>query len=63
MKKQDIRLYAGILALCFLFPAFAQKPSVPRLVQFNGTVQQAAGRPVAGITCRCNRAGNTDRDR
>ena len=50
MKKQNTWLYVGILAIFCLAAAFAQKPSVPRLVQFNGTVQQAAGRPVAGIT-------------
>jgi len=50
VKIQDIRLFAGIVAIYCLSPAFAQKQSVPHLVQFSGTVQQAAARPVAGIT-------------
>src|SRR5271165_6285772 len=50
MKRAAIWIYIGTLTSLGLTPVMAQRPAVPNLVQYSGTLAEFAGRPVVGVT-------------
>lgn len=50
MKRAAIWLYMGTLTSLGIAPVMAQRPAVPNLVQYSGTLAEFAGKPVVGIT-------------
>ena len=50
MKRADVCIYIGTLTSLGLAPVMAQRPAVPNLVQYSGTLAEFAGRPVVGVT-------------
>ena len=50
MKREAIWIYMGVLVSFGVAPVMGQRPAVPNLVQYTGSLAEFAGRPVVGVT-------------